>query len=161
MYCLSVGIAIACTNLPVVLDQDVHEIRKLMVGFPILCESREECRCFRVWLSRDRGQTWKRYAEMPAGATAFLFASPGDGQYWFVIQTETKDGKLDPKSPIKAVEAGEIAKVYFNVRGLPVIRPQVIRHVDQEVQRLQRENKQLRATVDELRKRIGELERKQ
>jgi hypothetical protein len=119
---------------------------------------------YHIWLSQDRGKTWKRHATVEPDAGNYVFQSPRDGHYWLRIQSESKSGVLDPPTLDHTIET---LKVYINARRLPVIRPQgepgpsarqAATVPAAELQQLQREVKELRALVETLRKRIADLE---
>jgi len=47
-------------------------------------------------VSADEGQSWRRACSITPDQSAFTFQATHDGLYWFVVQTQTEDGKIEP-----------------------------------------------------------------
>ncbi len=79
------------------------------IEFPlnIAKERRHEIRDVVLYVSRDEDRPlhWERANSIPLDKTNFKYEAPGDGVYWFVIQTVWKNGKLDPPK-IENVQTG-------------------------------------------------------
>lgn len=50
----------------------------------------------RLYVSRDRGQQWQAVQKVNPQAGRFDFKAPGDGEYWFAVQTVAQNGQLHP-----------------------------------------------------------------
>ena len=51
-----------------------------------------------LYVSNDRGVTWRFYAKGPTTQKSFLFRAGGDGEFWFAIRTVDRSGRVRPKS---------------------------------------------------------------
>ena len=125
-------------------------------------EYRNSLRSIRLLISEDRGNTWKLHQEIPADGTRFSIKTTKDGLYWFMLQTEQKDGKVAPQKPDRPDQ-----RVYVNADRRPVFRtsvsgfqpPPLPSAPPTELQQLQREVRELRATIENLQKRLDKLEK--
>ena len=55
-----------------------------------------------LYCSVDEGKTWDQKGLAKPDQTEFPFTAPGDGQYWFTIQTIDKNGVKSPVDPYTA-----------------------------------------------------------
>jgi hypothetical protein len=53
----------------------------------------------RLFVSTDRGVTWKPYAKVTPTQGHFLFRAVGDGEYWFLVRTLDRSGQVRPQGP--------------------------------------------------------------
>lgn len=51
-----------------------------------------------LYVSVDRGRTWKQYAVAQPEERGFTFSAWGDGEYWFTVASLYRDGKRFPAS---------------------------------------------------------------
>ena len=51
----------------------------------------------RLFASADRGVTWHPYAKVAPAAEQFVFRAAADGEYWFVVRTLDRFGRLWPE----------------------------------------------------------------
>lgn len=49
--------------------------------------------------STDQGKTWKLQARVPPQAAQFAVRVPSDGEYWFLVRTLDRGGRLRPDRP--------------------------------------------------------------
>ena len=123
MYCIALAIiGLAYFFSPIIVEQDVHEtnLRKFHLPVKVSEDYRDKIAFLRLWVSEDRGKTWKLHQEIPPppGGTRFSFDAPADGLYWFALQVEYKDGKLEPPK----LDAEPNQRVYVNADRRPVLR---------------------------------------
>ena len=169
MDCFVLAIGFACCFSRVeVLEPEVIESQVRDFLLPVMvknAEAREKFKCLCCWVSEDKGKSWKRHAEIPSTGTEFRFVANRDGLYWFTLQIVLKDGKAEP-AEVDKVPPG--LKVYVNSERRTLILPHVVGRpalppppiVEQpSVYGLQREVQELRLIVEQLRKRIEELEK--
>lgn len=50
----------------------------------------------RLYVSRDRGASWKQVQGVAPDAGKFNFQSTGDGEYWFIVRTLDSNNRLHP-----------------------------------------------------------------
>jgi hypothetical protein len=55
-----------------------------------------------LFVSRDAGKQWVRFASQPPTEKAFLFDTPSDGEYWFATRTVDASGVSRPSGPVEA-----------------------------------------------------------
>lgn len=76
----------------------VPEINTPHIAIPINYDRRRapDIRTLEVWMSYDRGHSWNRVAavEPPAGEVRYHLSR--DGEYWFGLHIEMKDGHVEP-----------------------------------------------------------------
>ena len=52
-----------------------------------------------LYVSTDRGVNWRLYGRLLPTETKFSFRAGGDGEYWFLVRTMDRQGKLKPEGP--------------------------------------------------------------
>jgi hypothetical protein len=135
---------------PTQLEAGVEEIQSKHFLMPLRIDPArgDEIEKVRLFVSRDRGKTWKHCRDYDTTAEHVAFSAPRDGVYWFAVQTVLKDGIIDPP------DLGGLApamKVYVNT-GRRALKPR------KSYEELEQEVAQLRKTVEELKGRIRDLE---
>ena len=79
-----------------------------------------------LYLSLDRGQTWRMYARQATQKTEFDFQASEDGEYWFALRTLTRNRQLIPEgklSPGLIVTVDTISpELSFQVKADPAGR---------------------------------------
>ena len=149
------GFALAFLGLalgaePVELPKDVYEIGERRFVMPVKFDPDRlgEIKRVRVYVSEDRGATWKHVKDVKSGDKGVELTAPRDGHYWFALQVVLKDGTSDPAD---LDNLAPTMKVYVNAerRALKVWKSDEDRR---------REVEDLRKTVELLQKRVRELE---
>lgn len=56
----------------------------------------------KLYLSRDRGQTWSEISDAKPEVQFFNYHAPGDGEYWFSMRTIDSVGRAWPEGPHQA-----------------------------------------------------------
>ena len=51
-----------------------------------------------LYVSTDRGASWRFYERAAPAAGSFPFRAPRDGEYWFALQTVEPDGRSAPRT---------------------------------------------------------------
>jgi hypothetical protein len=75
--------------------------RDFEIGIRIDPQRRDSVRQLTLLVSRDRGATWEVGPQTPPTAKAFRFHAPTDGSYWFIVQEEDTNGRLNPRDPAR------------------------------------------------------------
>jgi hypothetical protein len=113
----------------------------LPLGYPE--EERAKYVSYRLWVSADRGSTWKHHGTIDDQGKGFHFEAFKHGTYWFILQTVSKDAKVIPPTVANSKRAD--LKVFVNVERRIMIR---------EIVDLQTLTAQLRSRVSALRKNL-------
>jgi hypothetical protein len=50
-------------------------------------------------LSTDRGEHWEVHERVPPEKGSFVYRAPHDGEYWFCVRSQDKQGKILPTAP--------------------------------------------------------------
>jgi hypothetical protein len=132
------------------LPKDVIETKSLTFVIPIQvsAEGQKEIKTLRVFVSLDRGKTWKHFKDCKLNEKEFAFTAPRDDLYWFAVQLVRKDGKMEPSA---MANLKPIIKVFVNSAQKAV-------QVDKSYAELQQEIQQLRDQILLLQKKIQALE---
>jgi hypothetical protein len=120
------GLALALLGLtlsadPVEVAHDVEEINTLRFAFPLMVDPdrREKIERIELYVSTDRGCTWKLHSDSKPTAKSVLFNAPRDGLYLFALRVVFVSGKSEPE------ELGDLVpqqKVYVNSKQLELKR---------------------------------------
>jgi hypothetical protein len=150
MHALAIAvIALALRTAPVELPRDVVEIQARRFDMPLSVDPdrRDTIKTIRLFVSKDCGKNWEHEKDYKPDDKQVTFEAARDGQYWFALQVEFKDGKREPE------KAGDVPcrKVYVNAEHR-VLKAQ------KSFEDLKREVEELRKTIDQLQKRIRALE---
>jgi hypothetical protein len=83
---------------PAELPKDVVVIETPQFAMPIEYSGPEQAKIetTRLFVSEDRGKSWKHMADYKPNDKRANFSAPHDGQYWFALQMVLKDGKCEP-----------------------------------------------------------------
>jgi valyl-tRNA synthetase len=130
------------------LSSDVVEIdaRQFIVPFAF-DDHRHEIKQIRLFVSVDLGKTWKHVKDCKRSEKRVEYSAPRDGQYWFAIQVEGKNGKSEP-SDVAELTPG--MKVYVNTERRELKK--------KSYDDIQREVEQLKKTVEQLQTKLKDLE---
>jgi hypothetical protein len=84
----------------------------------------------RLFVSDDQGKTWQKTDECGTDASYFKYTAPHDGDSWFCLQVEGKDGKKDPPDTalIPALKVRFVA---------PLVVPPILRDPDDIPRRIE------------------------
>jgi hypothetical protein len=142
------GLALAAD--PLELPKDVYEIPTRMFAMPLRVnpDRRDKIEKIRLFVSEDRGKTWKQKKDYKPSDKKVIFTAPHDGFYWFAVQKVLKVGD---KVPAELDDLIPAMKVYVNSK-------QRTRKTQKSYEELEREVEQLRTTVERLQKKIKQLE---
>jgi RNA polymerase sigma factor (sigma-70 family) len=58
---------------------------------------RGDLECLRLFVSSDKGKTWKLVDEITPERKSFTFTAPADGIYWFTVESVAKNGTKSPE----------------------------------------------------------------
>ena len=95
------------------LPKDViqNRTRDLQIPFAV-AEEQDKIKKLRLFVSEDRGKTWKRVMDREGNSGLFKFTAERDfQQYWFAVQCHYKDGKIEPP---ETKQLRPSLKVYIN-----------------------------------------------
>lgn len=106
---------------PAVVEPDELEFphRKFVIPFMLPPGTQRPIQSIRLYVSEDRGKTWKIADERPRTVDRFSFAATHDGHYWFAVQTIEANGK---RNPVRTTDLTPALKVYLNESGRPLMR---------------------------------------
>jgi hypothetical protein len=84
------------------LSQPIHT-RQTAFGIPFRIQRAQEPLQepveVRLYVSGDRGATWRLYGRVAPAQGHFAFRAGGDGEYWFMVRTLDRAGRLRPRGP--------------------------------------------------------------
>jgi hypothetical protein len=145
-----VFLAFAISTEPVELHKDEFEIqtRRFAMSFMSQTGKKDNIECIRLFVSEDRGKSWKHEKDYKPTVEKVTFTAHDDGLYWFALQIVFKDGKSKPD---ELDDLGPVMKVYVNTERRTI-------KVRKSYGELQREVVELQKTVQKLQKKIKELE---
>ena len=133
----------------VAVDKDVQELDTREFSLPIIFNPLQKPLVDHlvVYVSEDRGKTWKCHKEVDPSVGAVDFRAEHDGLYWFALQVV----KFDRKEPEGTDGLVACQKVYVNTQHKS-LKPQRSR------EELQRDVEELQKQMDELRKKLDALQ---
>jgi hypothetical protein len=145
-----VFLAFAISTGPVELRKDEFEIqsRRFAMALMFQTDKKDNIECIRLFVSEDRGKSWKHEKDYKSPVEKVTFTAPDDGLYWFAAQIVFKDGK---RQPGELDDLEPAMKVYVNTQRRTM-------KVRKSYEELQREVEELRKTVEKLQKKIKKLE---
>ena len=148
--CLLALCSLTFSPEPIELDRDVTEIHTQDFAMPLHIDPAREDNIerIRVFVSQDRGKTWKHQKDYKPANARVVFSAPQDGFYWFSLQIVFKDGKMEPPDRDDLVA---MQKVFVNSER-KALKPR------KSYEELQQEAEDLRKEVEQLKRRIAELE---
>jgi hypothetical protein len=81
------------------LAEDICKIATRTFAIPIQITPgrKDDIVRLRLWVSRDKGLTWRKVETVLPTQQRFKFQAPSDGLYWFGVQVIDKDGKAEPE----------------------------------------------------------------
>ena len=118
-------------------------------------DRREEMEQIRLFISTDRGKTWKQAKSVSVEKKSFHFHAPSDGIYMFKIQTVFKDKHVIPED----INDGPPAlKVRVQTTKEAVLHK--AKNPDEEIATLREQVESLQKEVAAVRSKLSELEKK-
>jgi len=97
----AVGFPASVEPTPVATMPTPVATRQMLFAIPFQVErheqSAEEPVEVQLYASADRGVTWHPYAKVAPTAQQFVFRAAADGEYWFVVRTLDRSGRLRPE----------------------------------------------------------------
>ncbi len=127
----------------------------------------------RLYVSRDRGQTWELYESIAPDKAAFTFRAKKPGEYWFTAQVKMKDGTLNPSNvaDFAPMQKALVASGTEPTLTKPTVFEALIEldeeltraeldQIRKQIKRLTEEAKltpEVRERIDRLRVRLGDL----
>jgi len=89
------------------------ETRDFELPVRVIPERRGEIGSILLFLSEDRGRTWKQVDTAAPDKKGFPFKANRDGSFWFAIQIVDKEGNRDPQDVSRTTN---IIKVLIDTR---------------------------------------------
>jgi hypothetical protein len=86
------------------------EVRRFHMPFDARNDA-NQVESVKLYVSVNRGKSWKLAQTCQATDKMFTFTAPRDGQYWFTTQIVYKNGKSDPATLVRLVP---LQKVYVD-----------------------------------------------
>ncbi len=74
-----------------------HKGRNFRIPFNLSPEGKDRVKEVHLLVSDDLGQHWAARSKTYPDHPTFTFRSPRDGEYWFAVQTITRDGRVSPR----------------------------------------------------------------
>ena len=151
MYALVLAaLSAAPSDGSILLEKGVDECQDRGFVLPVKFSpaTLTDIHCVVIYVSEDRGKTWKHCQALAPEDREVDFKAAHDGLYWFALQTIRPDGKAAPADPTDLTPA---RKVYVNSQRRAVRRQSWNEEVEQEIDNLRNE-------VEGFRKLFGELE---
>lgn len=132
------------------LRKGEFEIQSRRFAMPLMYQTdkKDNIECTRLFVSEDRGKSWKHEKDYKPTVERVTFTAPDDGLYWFALQIVFKDGKSKPD---ELDDLEPVMKVYVNTERRTI-------KVRKSYGELQREVEELQKTVEKLQKKIKKLE---
>jgi beta-lactamase regulating signal transducer with metallopeptidase domain len=81
---------------------EVMYVNRRTFQIPIRVQRAEDIREVALYVSRDRGKSWQAIAKVAPKDQSFSFDAPADGEYWFTLQMQTRDGRYTPADVFRA-----------------------------------------------------------
>lgn len=127
-----------------------YEIKTQQFAIPFLVDfdARERIEKILLFISEDKGKTWKRETDIKPSDHHIIYTAPHDGLYWFAVQSVLKDGKREPAKLDDLVPAMKVC----------VNSEKMTRKSQKSCEGSERDVEQLRGTVEQLEKKINDLE---
>ncbi len=113
-----------------------------------------EIKQIRLFVSTDKGKTWKQIKSVPVGKGSVNYYAPKDGLYWFKIQAVRKDKQLDPED---IDEVPPSLRVLVQTTGEARQSPE---SPEKEIAKLRAHADSLQMEISDLRGKLAELEKK-
>jgi Aspartyl protease len=90
--------ALCAVAEPPDVPRDVVVLRSRSFNFPTAWDTQgtKGVELVRLFVSDDRGATWKRVSDHKPGDKRAPFKADRDGEFWFSLQTQRTDGSLEP-----------------------------------------------------------------
>ena len=111
-----------------------------------------------LWVSSDRGKTWKMHAKAAPDAKQFRFDTDHDGEYWFNVQVVDTKGTPSPSDMSKAAPALKVV-VDTRAKQAPVDSPNS-KNSDLDADELEEQYNQMQDAIKRWEKRVAELEQR-
>ncbi|MDY3556528.1 hypothetical protein R5W24_005694 [Gemmata sp. JC717] len=148
---LAIGILSICAAVvPAKLPSDVFESTTRWFLLPVALDPalKGKAETIRIFVSSDRGKTWKHEQDCKATIGKVTIGVADDGLYWFAAQVVLKGGSRTP-SELTDLIPGQ--KVFVNTTGRRV-------DIQKSYSNLLRENQELSNRVEELQKQLRDAE---
>lgn len=100
-----------------------HKNRTFRIPFHIDVADRPRIREVQLWVSEDKGYTWKPVGRTSPEEPSFIFRADRDAEFWFAVRTLDTKGRLYPPAEQKTVEPG-MKVVIDTVAPSLVLEPQ-------------------------------------
>lgn len=70
--------------------------RDLRIPFHVDQSKRASIAAVSLWVSADQGANWRLHDRVKPDAESFTFNAPNDGVFWFKVQVQHRDGRVEP-----------------------------------------------------------------
>ena len=67
----------------------------------VLVNKQTDIQQFILFFSKDEGESWQIWREVPPSEKAFIFNAEKDGKYWFIVGQKDQQGNIIPKDPMR------------------------------------------------------------
>lgn len=133
-------------------DEDVTTIRlaKFVMPLSVDPDRRDEIKQIHLYVSTDRGRTWRKAASAKAADKTIAYTAEHDGLHWFAVGVTDQQGKNHPEN---LEELKPLQKVLIDTGTLPRL---VLKPAPSPTRTLEQEVLELKAKLTELEKRLAE-----
>jgi hypothetical protein len=141
------------------LAKDVIETkyRTFVIPVHVSPEGQKEIKTVRMFVSVDRGKTWKHFKDCkPSDTLLFTFTAPRDDLYWFAVQVVRRDGTVEPGA---VTDRTPNLKIFFNSAQADVLDPEAAREALIRFVRANPKANEAPASAEDLRKAIISCEK--
>jgi hypothetical protein len=126
----------------------VHTVPGPYFRIPCKMEQIADAECAQVYVSENRGETWKLWTELTAEKPDFTYRAKKAGEYWFAVRLKKKDGTLEPANETDLVPQ---QRVEVKTGCEPTTKFDTLNELDDELTRMEFEliRKELKQLAEE------------
>jgi hypothetical protein len=148
---VALALSILFSGDKIKLDEYVIEFPSRRMAIPVFYNAGriQEIECILLYISEDRGKTWKLVTSCKPTEKEIFFEAEHDGVYWFAIRVTMKDGHSEPP---KSTALEPAQKIKVNTKTVAALKPKP------SYEQLEKENEELKDQLTRLNKRIRSLQ---
>src|SRR5437763_1343928 len=82
-------------------DRNLTRVNAWKIEFPVMVDPERinEIKQIHLFVSWDRGKTWKKVTTVLPTQSSVRYTAERDGEAWFMVQAIDNKGKADPEKP--------------------------------------------------------------
>jgi hypothetical protein len=150
---VSLVLSIPAPAAPADAGSDVMRIDSRQFQIPVRVEPAQwgKIKELQLFASADEGKTWQQVASLSPDGNAFRFEASRDGIYWFNVRIVKSDGTTEPRD-VSSLQAALKVQVGAG-------EPKLHKDTAKDVQELNADIKVLRQQLEQIEKRLSEIEK--